>query len=60
MGFAKEITCTKIIQTFVCLFCFLGPNMRHMDVPRLGNESEGQIRAESATYAAACGSTPDH
>ena len=25
---------------FVCLFVFLGPHPRHMEVPRLGIESE--------------------
>ena len=37
---------------FVCLFvCFLGPHPRHMEVPRLGLESELQLLAYAA-YAA--------
>ena len=48
------------------VFCFLGPNLLHMEVPRLGVKSELQLlatatarrdlsRASSATYATACG-----
>ena len=28
------------VCVFVCLFCFLGPHPRHMEVPRLGVELE--------------------
>ena len=40
------------------LFLFLGPNLQHMEVPRLGVQSKlqpqpHQIRATSATYATA-------
>ena len=30
---------------FLGLFVFLGPHLRHMEVPRLGNESELQLSA---------------
>ena len=30
---------------FVCLFCFLGLHVRHMEVPRLGVELELQVLA---------------
>ena len=40
---------------FLFLFCiFLGPHLRHMEVPRLGVESELQLRAD-ATAAATLG-----
>ena len=51
---------------YLCIFVFLGPHPRHMEVPRLGVESElqllahvtaqqRQIRAISVTYTAAHG-----
>ena len=30
---------------FVCSFCFLGPNLRHIEVPRQGVELEQQLPA---------------
>ena len=39
---------------FVCLFCFLGPHLQHMEVPRLGAESELQLPAYTRATA-----TPD-
>ena len=40
---------------FVCfllfVFCFLGPQSRHMEVPRLGAESELQLPSYSAATA---------
>ena len=35
---------------FVC-FCFLGPHQRHMDVSRLGVESELQLQAYASATA---------
>ena len=49
---------------FVFVFCFLGPHLLHMEVPRLGVESscscqptpqQHQIQAESAAYITAHG-----
>ena len=39
---------------FVYLFCFLGPHLRHMEVPRPGTESEIQLLAYATATA-----TPD-
>ena len=33
------------IYLYIYLFCFLGPNLRHMEIPRLGAESELQLLA---------------
>ena len=35
----------EITVLFVCLFVFLGPHLRNMEVPRLGVESELQLLA---------------
>ena len=51
---------------FFCFFCFLGPNLQHMEVPRLGDKLELQlpvgampqqrrIQAVPVTYTAAHG-----
>ena len=40
---------------FLCLFCLLWPHLQHMEVPRLGTESELQL----PTYATATGD-PSH
>ena len=37
--------CGVFLLLFVCLFCFLGPYPRHMEVPRLGVEAELQLPA---------------
>ena len=42
---------------FVFLFCFLGLHLWHMEVPRLGTESELQLQAY-ATATAMQGSEP--
>ena len=52
---------------FLFFFFFLGPHLRHMEVPRLGVKWElqllayttrqHQIQAASVTYPAACGNT---
>ena len=42
------------ILFFVCYFVFLGLHLRHMEVPRLGVESELQLPAYSTTTV-----TPD-
>ena len=53
---------------YIYLFFFLQPHLGHVEVPRLGVESEFsywptpqpqqcQIQAVSATYAATCGNT---
>ena len=36
---------------FVCLFCFLGPHLWHMEAPRLGVESELQLPAYTTAIA---------
>ena len=57
---------TYPLGVFVCLFCFLGLYPQHMDVPRLGIESElqlpptpqpqkEQIQGMSVTYTTALG-----
>ena len=35
--------CLVLLGLFVCLLPFLGPHLQHMDVPRLGVESEVQL-----------------
>ena len=45
---------TKMIFYFILFFCFLGPHMRHMEVPGLGAESELQLLAYTTATA-----TPD-
>ena len=32
-------------------FCFLGPHLRHMEIPKLGVESELQLQAYTAATA---------
>ena len=34
-----------MVLFYFILFCFLGPQPRHMEVPRLGGESEPQLLA---------------
>ena len=36
------ISIYSVFCLFVCLFCFLGPHLQHMEVPRVGVESEPQ------------------
>jgi len=36
-------------KKFVCLFVFLGPHLRHMEVPRLGFQLELQLPAYTTT-----------
>ena len=36
---------------FLFLFCFLGPHMQHMEVPRLGAESDLQLLAHTTATA---------
>ena len=36
---------------FIFFFCFLGPHLRHMKVPRLGVELELQLRAYTTATA---------
>ena len=48
--------CTSYAVIIICLilyfmFCFLGPHLRHMDVPRLGVESELQLLAYTTATA---------
>ena len=38
-------------QEFLVLFCFLQPHPRHMEVPRLGIESELQLQAYTTATA---------
>ena len=33
----------NIMRVFIYLFCFLGPHLWHMEIPRLGVESELQL-----------------
>ena len=45
--------CIALIILFIYLFiylCFLGPHLRHMEVPRLGAESELQLPAYTAAH----------
>ena len=42
---------TQSFCLFVFLFCFLGSHLRHMEVPRLGVESELQLLAYSTATA---------
>ena len=44
----------KILYLSIYLFCFLGPHLWHMEVPRLGAESELQLPAYTTATA-----TPD-
>ena len=44
----------RIISFFFLLFCFLGPHLQHMEVPRLGEKLELQLLAYTTTTA-----TPD-
>ena len=42
----------RLLKLFVRLFaCFLGPHPRHMDVPRLGVESELQLLAYTTAHS---------
>ena len=36
---------------YVFIFCFLGPRLRHMEIPKLGVESELQLPAYTTTTA---------
>ena len=45
----QELWKTGIL--FVFCFCLLGPHPRHMDVPRLGFESELQLLAYTTATA---------
>ena len=42
---------SKANPIFIYLFCFLGPHLRHMEVPRLGVESELELPAYTAAIA---------
>ena len=42
----------KFLFWFGLVFCILGPNMQHMEVPKLGLESELQLPAYAAATAA--------
>ena len=39
------------IYTYICIFCFLGPHLQHMEVPRLGVESELRLLAYTTVTA---------
>ena len=41
----------SIPDLFVCLFVFLGPHPRHMEIPRLGVKSELQLSAYTTATA---------
>ena len=43
-------------QGFYFIFFFLGPHLQHMEVPRLGGESEPQLQLQTFPTATA---TPD-
>ena len=50
---AKEILSewrNKTLDFFLFLFCFLEPQVWHMEVPRLGVESELQLRAYTMAH----------
>ena len=36
----RELLILKVIYLFICLFAFLGWHLQHMEVPRLGLQSE--------------------
>ena len=39
------------IYIYICIFCFLGPHLQHMEVPRLGVESELRLLAYTTVTA---------
>ena len=39
------------MQVFVCLFCFLGPDLQHKEVPRLSVESELKLLGHTTAIA---------
>ena len=43
--------CINLFSYFLFLFCFLGPEMWHMEVPRLGGGSELQLQAYTTATA---------
>ena len=47
--FTLDILSTVTFILFFLLFSFLGPYLQHMEVPRVGVESELQLSAYTAT-----------
>ena len=45
------LSCAPSFVLFVCFFCFLGLHPQHMEIPRLGVESELQLPAYTTATA---------
>ena len=45
------VVIVAVLYLFIYLFCFLGPHPRHMEVPRLGVQSELQLPAYTTAIA---------
>ena len=48
-----QILCYKLacLLIYICMYVFLGPHMQHVEVPRLGFESELQLPAYTMATA---------